>query len=104
MLYAHHKKKSGQILKNTNNLMVYYFQAMSIMGLKDSAYWLSWLLWEIVLVLISSTLIVLFGMIFQFYLFLHNGFGVLFFMFFLFQFNMVILIFFSYKTSFFSVF
>lgn len=64
-------------------------QAMSIMGLLDSAYWLSWLLWEIALVLISSTLIILFGMMFQFYLFLHNNFGVLFFMFFLFQLNMV---------------
>lgn len=63
-------------------------QAMSIMGLLDSAYWLSWLLWEIALVLISSTLIILFGMMFQFYLFLHNNFGVLFFMFFLFQLNM----------------
>ncbi|KAH7443557.1 hypothetical protein KP509_02G040100 [Ceratopteris richardii] len=64
-------------------------QAMSIMGLLDSAYWLSWLLWETALVLISSILMVLFGMIFQFYLFLNNSFGVLFFLFFLFQFNMV---------------
>ncbi|MCO5597008.1 hypothetical protein L7F22_051080 [Adiantum nelumboides] len=64
-------------------------QAMSIMGLLDSAYWLSWLLWEVVLVFVSSILIVLFGMMFQFYLFLHNSFGVIFFLFFLFQFNLI---------------
>ncbi|KAJ7195011.1 hypothetical protein O6H91_Y513100 [Diphasiastrum complanatum] len=64
-------------------------QAMSTMGLYDSVYWLTWLTWEVLVALISSLLLVLFGMIFQFYFFLHNNFGVLFFMFFLFQFNMV---------------
>ena len=62
---------------------------MSLMGLMDSAFWLSWLLWEVLLVFISSMLIVLFGMMFQFDFFLNNSFGILFFLFFLFQFNMV---------------
>ncbi|XP_068652265.1 ABC transporter A family member 2-like [Aristolochia californica] len=63
-------------------------QAMSIMGLYDSAYWLSWLTWETFLALISSLLSVLFGMMFQFDFFLHNSFVILFLVFFLFQFNM----------------
>ncbi|XP_031505426.1 ABC transporter A family member 2-like [Nymphaea colorata] len=64
-------------------------QALSIMGLYDSAYWLSWLTWETVLTLISSLFIVLFGMMFQFRFFLSNSFGVLFLVFFLFEFNMI---------------
>ena len=68
------------------------------MGLIDSAYWITWLLWEIVLVFISSLLLVLFGMMFQFDFFLNNDFGILFFLFFLFQLNMVNLKF----TTFFS--
>ncbi|KAG9459221.1 hypothetical protein H6P81_003729 [Aristolochia fimbriata] len=63
-------------------------QAMSIMGLYESAYWLSWLTWETCLALISSLLSVLFGMMFQFDFFLHNSFVILFLVFFLFQFNM----------------
>lgn len=64
-------------------------QAISIMGLLDSAYWLSWLLWEITLALISSILYIFLGMMFQFSLYLHNSFGILFFLCFLFQFSMV---------------
>ncbi|OVA09055.1 ABC transporter-like [Macleaya cordata] len=64
-------------------------QAMSIMGLYETAYWLSWLTWEAVITLISSLFIVLFGMMFQFNFFLHNNFLVLFLIFFLFQFNMI---------------
>eukprot|EP01018_Ginkgo_biloba_P024056 Gb_37633 [translate_table: standard] len=64
-------------------------QAMSIMGLYDSVYWLTWLTWEGLLTLVSSIFLILFGMIFQFNFFLNNNFGVLFLMFFLFQFNMV---------------
>ncbi|KAF3783029.1 ATP-binding cassette sub-family A member 3 [Nymphaea thermarum] len=63
-------------------------QALTIMGLFDSAYWLSWLVWEICLTLLSSLLLVLFGMMFQLRFFLKNSFGILFFLFFLFQFNM----------------
>lgn len=63
-------------------------QAMSLMGLYDTAYWLSWLAWEGLLVVISSIFIVLFGMMFQFDFFLHNNFAILFLVFFLFQLNM----------------
>ncbi|KAK1311874.1 ABC transporter A family member 2 [Acorus calamus] len=64
-------------------------QAMSIMGLYDTAYWMSWLTWEAFLTLLSSLFSVLFGMMFQFDFFLNNNFGVLFLVFFLFQFNMI---------------
>ncbi|CAA6672740.1 unnamed protein product [Spirodela intermedia] len=64
-------------------------QAMSIMGLYESAYWLSWLIWEGFLTLVSALFTVLFGMMFQFNFFLKNSFGVLFFTFFLFQFSML---------------
>lgn len=62
---------------------------MNVMGLYDCAYWLSWLTWEAVVTLLSSLLIVLFGMMFQFRFFLDNSFAVLFFLFFLFELNMV---------------
>ncbi|XP_058110820.1 ABC transporter A family member 2-like [Magnolia sinica] len=64
-------------------------QAMSIMGLYESAYWLSWLTWETFLTLLSSLFSILFGMMFQFDFFLHNSFVILFLVFFLFQFNMI---------------
>jgi hypothetical protein len=64
-------------------------QAMSIMGLYESAYWLSWHTWEGFLTLLSSLFTVLFGMMFQFDFFLNNSFGILFLLFFLFQLNMV---------------
>uniref|UniRef100_A0A0E0QIM3 ABC transporter domain-containing protein n=1 Tax=Oryza rufipogon TaxID=4529 RepID=A0A0E0QIM3_ORYRU len=64
-------------------------QAMSIMGLYESAYWLSWLTWEAFVTLLSALLTVLFGMMFQFDFFLHNNFGILFLLFFLFQLNML---------------
>ncbi|KAK7317242.1 hypothetical protein RJT34_01301 [Clitoria ternatea] len=63
-------------------------QAMNMMGLYDSAYWLSWLTWEAVVTILSSLLIILFGMMFQFRFFLKNSFLVLFFLFFLFELNM----------------
>ncbi|KAI9086495.1 hypothetical protein K1719_031579 [Acacia pycnantha] len=63
-------------------------QAMKMMGLYDSAYWLSWLTWEAVITLISSLLIVLFGMMFQFDVFLNNNFAVVFLLFFLFELSM----------------
>ncbi|PKI78010.1 ABC transporter A family member 2-like isoform X2 [Punica granatum] len=64
-------------------------QAMTLVGLFDSAYWLSWLSWEGVLTLISSLFTVLFGMMFQFDFFLNNSFAIVFLLFFLFQFNMI---------------
>ncbi|XVF50157.1 hypothetical protein PTKIN_Ptkin04bG0073300 [Pterospermum kingtungense] len=64
-------------------------QAMTMMGLLDSAYWLSWLSWEGIMTLLSSLFITLFGMMFQFDFFLNNNFAVLFLVFFLFQLNMV---------------
>ncbi|KAL3513213.1 hypothetical protein ACH5RR_025930 [Cinchona calisaya] len=64
-------------------------QAMTMMGLYDTAYWLSWVTWEGIITLLSSLLTVLFGMMFQFDFFLHNNFAVVFLLFFLFQFNMI---------------
>ncbi|KAL6541368.1 ATP-binding cassette sub- A member 2 [Orobanche hederae] len=63
-------------------------QAMTMMGLYDTAYWLSWLTWEGIVVLLSSFFTVLFGMMFQFDFFLHNSFAVVFLLFSLFQLNM----------------
>ncbi|KHN30817.1 ABC transporter A family member 2 [Glycine soja] len=63
-------------------------QAMNMMGLYDFAYWFSWLIWEAVVTILSSLLIVLFGMMFQFRFFLDNSFVVLFVLFFLFELNM----------------
>uniref|UniRef100_A0A2N9H3Q6 ABC transporter domain-containing protein n=1 Tax=Fagus sylvatica TaxID=28930 RepID=A0A2N9H3Q6_FAGSY len=63
-------------------------QAMTMMGLYDSAYWLSWLTWEGILTVLSSLFTVLFGMLFQFDFFLKNSFAVVFLLFYLFQINM----------------
>ncbi|CAI0399356.1 unnamed protein product, partial [Linum tenue] len=64
-------------------------QAMSTMGLYDSAYWLSWITWEGIIALFSALFLVLFGMMFQFDFFKKNKFAVVFLVFFLFQFNMI---------------
>ncbi|XP_057465021.1 ABC transporter A family member 2-like [Actinidia eriantha] len=64
-------------------------QAMTMMGLYDTAYWFSWLMWEGIITLLSSVLTVLFGMMFQFDFFLNNNFAVVFLLFFLFQLNMI---------------
>uniref|UniRef100_A0A0D6R137 ABC transporter domain-containing protein n=1 Tax=Araucaria cunninghamii TaxID=56994 RepID=A0A0D6R137_ARACU len=64
-------------------------QAMSMMGLYDSVYWFTWLIWEGLLTLVSTIFLILFGMLFRFNFFLKNDFKVLFLMFFLFQFNMI---------------
>ena len=61
-----------------------------MMGLYDSAYWLSWLTWEGIMALVSSLSVILFGMMLQFDFFLNNGFLVVFLFFFLFQLTMVI--------------
>lgn len=60
-----------------------------MMGLYDTAYWLSWLTWEGIKTVFSSLFILLFGMMFQFDFFLKNSFPVLYLVFFLFQLNMV---------------
>nr|GMC75788.1 ABC transporter A family member 2-like [Ipomoea batatas] len=64
-------------------------QAMTMMGLYDTAYWLSWFTWEGIMTLLSTLITLLFGMMFQFDFFLNNSFAVLFMLFFLFQFNMI---------------
>ncbi|KAL7161469.1 hypothetical protein ACSBR2_042019 [Camellia fascicularis] len=64
-------------------------QAMTMMGLYDTAYWLSWLTWETLFALFSSLLTVLCGMIFQFPFFTRNSFAIVFLVFFLFQFSMI---------------
>ncbi|XP_015077839.1 ABC transporter A family member 2-like [Solanum pennellii] len=64
-------------------------QAMTMMGLFDTAYWLSWITWEGLLIFISSILTVIFGMMFQFDFFLRNNVLVVFLLFFLFQLTMV---------------
>ncbi|CAL5327146.1 unnamed protein product [Camellia sinensis] len=52
-------------------------QAMTMMGLYDTAYWFSWLTWEGIITLLSALLTVLFGMMFQFDFFLNNNFAVI---------------------------
>ncbi|KAJ6676811.1 ATP-BINDING CASSETTE TRANSPORTER SUBFAMILY A ABCA [Salix viminalis] len=64
-------------------------QAMNMTGLYESAYWTSWIIWEGIITFISSLLLVLFGMMFQFDFFKKNNFGVLFLVFLLFQVNMI---------------
>ena len=67
----------------------YLAQAMNMMGLYDSASWLSWLTWEGLITLLSSLFIVLFGMLFRFHFFLKNSFAVVFLPFFLVELNML---------------
>lgn len=62
---------------------------MTVMGLYDSAYLLSWLTWETVVTLLSSLLIVVSGMMFKFPFFLKNSFTLVFVLFFLFELSMV---------------
>ncbi|CAN8251970.1 unnamed protein product [Cochlearia groenlandica] len=68
-------------------------QAMTMMGVFDTAYWLSWLIWEGILTVVSSLSLVLFGMMFRFDFFLKNSFVVVFLLFLLFQLNMISLAF-----------
>ncbi|XP_030937873.1 ABC transporter A family member 2-like isoform X2 [Quercus lobata] len=76
-------------------------QAMTMMGLYDSAFWLSWLTWEGILTVLSSILMVVFGMLFRFDIFVKNSFAVVFLLFFLFQINMMTVAFgFPYDQSF----
>ncbi|KAH7847609.1 hypothetical protein Vadar_028082 [Vaccinium darrowii] len=63
-------------------------QAMTIMCLYDTAYWLSWLVWETTFALLLSLVTVLLGRIFRLPLFLSNSFLIVFPVFFLFQISM----------------
>ncbi|PKI78011.1 hypothetical protein CRG98_001631 [Punica granatum] len=65
------------------------FQVMTLRDLLDSAYWLSWLTSDRIIILISSLFTVLFRMMSQFDFFLNNSFTVVFLLLFLFQFNMI---------------
>jgi len=58
--------------------------AMITMGLFDSSYWLTWFFYEAGFTFISSFLMVIFGLIFQFDMFLNNSFGLLLILFWLF--------------------
>ncbi|KAI3914735.1 hypothetical protein MKW98_001971 [Papaver atlanticum] len=49
-------------------------QAMSIMGLYESAYWLSWLVWDTVMICIASLLTIIVGLISRFDFFVQNSF------------------------------
>ncbi|KAF5196994.1 Abc transporter a family member [Thalictrum thalictroides] len=64
-------------------------QAMSIMGLYQTSYWLSWLAWESLVTLLSALTSVIFGRILRLSLFSKNNFAVVFLVIFLFQFNLI---------------
>jgi len=63
-------------------------QALRTMGMLDSAYWMSWAAWEVVMIFITTMVIIISGFIFQFDFFKDNSFGLVFFLFFLFQLSM----------------
>lgn len=60
-------------------------QALRNMGMKDSAYWASWALFDATLAMITAVFICVFGMILQFRYFLENSFAILLLLFWLFQ-------------------
>ncbi|PIA35474.1 hypothetical protein AQUCO_03500083v1 [Aquilegia coerulea] len=64
-------------------------QAMSIMGLYQTSYWLSWLAWESLITFLSSLTTVLFGKILRLNIFTKNNLVLVFLAIFLFQFNMI---------------
>lgn len=90
-VFSSHEKYILHIFQNYSHIFLAIFdlQAMTMMGLYDTAYWLSWFTWEGIMTLLSTLITLLFGMMFQFDFFLNNSFAVLFMLFFLFQFNMV---------------
>ncbi|KAK4480244.1 hypothetical protein RD792_013308 [Penstemon davidsonii] len=63
-------------------------QALTIMGLFDTAYWGSWMIWNGLITIVSSLVIVVFGLILRMDLFVKNNVFLVFLFFFLFQFNM----------------
>ena len=68
-------------------------QGMRNVGMLESSFWISWYLWEVVTNFMTSSLIVIFGMVFQFRIFLKNNYGLTFFLFFLLQMAMTSLAF-----------
>lgn len=64
-------------------------QAMTVVGLKDSVYWFTWITTNMIWNALSGFLLVLAGLIFQFDFFLKNDFGTYFFLFVLFGISMV---------------
>lgn len=48
-------------------------KALQAMGLRDTSYWLSWHIYQSLMALLFGCFIWVFGMIFQFRLFLRNG-------------------------------
>eukprot|EP01024_Parvocaulis_polyphysoides_P015911 TRINITY_DN1703_c0_g2_i9.p1 TRINITY_DN1703_c0_g2~~TRINITY_DN1703_c0_g2_i9.p1 ORF type:complete len:796 (-),score=106.72 TRINITY_DN1703_c0_g2_i9:746-3133(-) len=93
------RKKSTKIIGNIPNMFGFVARlsniimdkeiglktAMITMGLFDSSYWLTWFFYEAGFTFISSFLMVIFGLIFQFDMFLNNSFGLLLILFWLFQ-------------------
>jgi hypothetical protein len=64
-------------------------QALQTMGMMRSAYWLSWLTWEILLAFVIVLIAIAFGAACQINFFLKNAFGNVFFTLFTFQLAMV---------------
>lgn len=64
-------------------------ESMRVMGLLDFAYWLSWLIVNLVMNIISAMLLILAGVIFRFEFFLKNDFLAYFYLFVLFSIAMV---------------
>ncbi|XP_073143573.1 ABC transporter A family member 2-like [Henckelia pumila] len=63
-------------------------QAMTVMGLFDTAYWSSWIVWNCFMTLISSLFTALFGLVLRWNLFLNSNFLIVLLLFFIFQFNL----------------
>jgi hypothetical protein len=59
-------------------------QALRNMGMKESAYWSSWMAWDALLTFLAALLLVIFGLILQFDYFKKNDFGVMLILFWLF--------------------
>jgi len=60
-------------------------QSLNVMGMMDSAYWVSWHIFHIITGLLGSLVLCLAGIAFRYDVFVHNDFGVLFFTFFFFS-------------------
>lgn len=60
-------------------------QALRTMGMSDSAYWLSWLTWQVVINFLSTIALIVTGLIMQFDIFIENDFGISFMVIFLFE-------------------
>lgn len=63
-------------------------RSLKTMGMLDSSYWLSWAIWDLCLIILTTLLNIVFGYMFQFRFFLKNSFLVIFLLFFLFQMSM----------------